>query len=181
MRILFFLSIFLLPLSAQVFDRTAGDTEPLSVHFLPPAGYVRVTLSPESFGAWLRKIPVIKKNVAVRDYRGRILKKSNDPGLAGVAACRVAGRSLDQCMDILMRFYAGYLRDNKRVDRLVLPLPDGLPYPFKQAQNGNIPFFKGLHFQLVPGGQGALSLQAYLRLCINRNAGFLFSLPGHSC
>ncbi len=136
------------PLSAQTFLQNGKKTEPLNIHFSPPEGFSRVKLPPGSFGAWLRKMPILKKRGPVRDYRGRIFKTREDSAVAAVAACDISGRSLDQCMDILMRFYSAWLKENGRLDALALALPDGTMLGFSDWKKGIRPFFKGLHFQL---------------------------------
>jgi hypothetical protein len=136
-------SCFLDPL-----DVNADKFNSITERILPPAGFERIAVDSNSFAFWLRRMPLLPENSVVKDYKNRIFKKSSDSTIAAVAAYNIKGRNLDQCMDILLRFWAEYLIENNRQNEIQFPLPDGLMLSWKDWSNGLRPKFKGLHFYL---------------------------------
>lgn len=116
--------------------------------FSPPDGYERIRADSSSFAFWLRKMPLLPENSPVKDFKDRLCKKSNDSTVAAVVAYDIKGRNLDQCMDILLRFWAEYLIENNRQYAIQFPLPDGLILRWTDWANGLRPKFKGAHFYL---------------------------------
>lgn len=172
MRCILLLLLFSQSLLGQTLFYQTDSSLSLTIRFPPPPGFTRVKVAPNSFGAWLRNMPLLKPGSPVKDYRGHIFKKPWDSTVAAVTACTISGRSMDQCMDILMRFYAAYLHKNNRLADLILPLPDGSAYGFTQARQNLVPVFKGLHFRLQP--------DKHLRnpLSLNRFLNIVFELTG---
>ena len=127
------------PLGAQQFIREIP---------LPSADYARVESKPGSFAQWLRDLPLEPPGSPVMDYRGKIFKSAEDSIVAAVISHDVTGRRLEQCMDILVRFYADYLWKQKNVSGLSLPLPGGYWLNWADWEKGYRPVFQGIKMSL---------------------------------
>lgn len=114
----------------------------------PPPGFSRVAAGPGSFAAWLRALPLLPDSTPVRDYRGRIRHAAGDTTIAAVVDLDITGRRLEQCMDILLRLRAEYLREAGRADAIVLVLPDGTRLSWPQWRAGMRPVITGGRFPL---------------------------------
>lgn len=88
-------------------DRSASwpRVTPLEALFRPPAGYERVELPADSFGAFLRQLPLRLDRRQVYSYAGRPISAPS----AAVAMLPVGDRNLQQCADALIRLRAEYL------------------------------------------------------------------------
>ncbi len=117
--------------------------------FSPPAGYTRASVEPNSFAAWIQNLPLKEPGSPVLDFRGREFKKSGDSTIAAVVNFNISGKRLEQCMDILLRFYSNYLIEMGKRDSVQFPLPDGLTLSWWQWSEGWRPYFKRLNFQLI--------------------------------
>jgi len=120
----------------------------ISERFAPPEGFKRIPVKAASFSAWLRNLPLLPEDSPVKDYRNRVWKSSADTTVAAVASIDIKGRKLDQCMDILIRFYAEFLWRANRQTEISFPLPDGLMISWQEWEQGLRPQFKGAHFYL---------------------------------
>jgi len=117
--------------------------------FSPPNGFNRVAVEPNSFAAWLHRLPLQKPDSPILDFRGKEFKKSADSTVAAVANLDISGKRLEQCMDILIRFYSDYLIEKDQRDSIKFPLPDGLLLSWEKWRAGCRPHFKGLNFNLL--------------------------------
>lgn len=79
----------------------------LEGRFAPPSGATRVAVAPRSFGAWLRRLPLLPATSPVLLYDGST--KPNQRAHAAVVALDVPKRDLQQCADAVMRLRAEYL------------------------------------------------------------------------
>jgi len=122
--------------------------ETIEERFKSPEGFQRIKVDSNNFAAWLRQVPLLPKNSAVKDYRNRIFKKSDDSTVATVVAYNIKGRNLDQCMDILQRLWTEFLIAENRSSEIQFPLPDGLVLSWNDWAKGNRPKFRGLNFFL---------------------------------
>jgi Domain of unknown function (4846) len=80
----------------------------LEERFAPPAGALRVELPADSFGAWLRRLPLLPDGTPVRLFDGNL--KPRQDVHAAVVDLDVGRRDLQQCADAVMRLRAEYLR-----------------------------------------------------------------------
>jgi hypothetical protein len=115
---------------------------------LPSAAYHRLPVESGSFASWLRHLPLKDQGVPVLDYRGRVFKTAGDSVVARVVDIDITGSRLEQCMDIIVRFYADYLWENNKTNGLSLPLPGGYRLDWDDWKQGLRPFFKGLDMSL---------------------------------
>lgn len=84
----------------------AADAEPLAARIAPPPGAARVAVADDSFGAFLRRLPLLPRGAAVHLYDGR--DKTRQDVHAAVVDLDVPPRDLQQCADAVMRLWAEY-------------------------------------------------------------------------
>ena len=85
----------------------------------PPKDFIRIDYENNRFGDWIRNLPIKESSSEVLDYRGKIFKSKGDTTVAAVVGWSIQGKRLEQCMDILIRFYAEYLWKNDKQEKLV--------------------------------------------------------------
>lgn len=83
-----------------------APVDTLESRFPTEPGFSRVPLAPESFGAFLRTLPLAAKGSAVLSYRGSIVREPDHPNVAAVVAIDVGRRDLQQCADAVIRMHA---------------------------------------------------------------------------
>src|SRR2546423_891642 len=84
----------------------ASAAESLESRFAPPAGAERVPVAADSFGAFLRRLPLKPAGAAVHLYDGS--DKARQDVHAAVVDLDVPPRDLQQCADAVMRLWAEY-------------------------------------------------------------------------
>ena len=144
-------------------DLKVEKFETIAERFSPPTGYERFPVDSNSFAFWLRQMPLLPEDSPVKDFKNRIFKKSTDSTIAAVVAYDIKGRNLDQCIDILLRFWAEYLVENNRQNEIQFPLPDGLILSWIDWANGLRPKFKREHFYLKINAKSNNSNQNFKR------------------
>jgi len=80
-----------------------------------PPGYKRISWEPDSFGSWLRNIP-LKKDKTVHLFDGSL--KANQAAQFAVLELTVGNRDLQQCADAIMRLRAEYLYDRRQFNAI---------------------------------------------------------------
>ncbi|HRD76343.1 MAG TPA: DUF4846 domain-containing protein, partial [Hyphomicrobiaceae bacterium] len=100
----------------------------------PPAGAVRETLAPGSFGAWLRGLPLKPKGAPVLLFDGRA-KPRQDVHIA-VIDIDVGTRDLQQCADAIMRLRAEWLLASGRVGEIAFNFTGGGRVSFARWADG---------------------------------------------
>lgn len=98
----------------------------------PPAGFVRASFEPGSFGAWLQGLPLRPEGSPVRLYDGRL--KPSQAARHAVVDLDVGSRQ--QCADVAIRLWAEYLWAAEKADRLALKLTNGMSVPWKRWRKG---------------------------------------------
>ena len=134
--------------SQSIFSDKIKQADTIAERIKTPPGFKRVAVPPNSFAAWLRKLPLKPPGSAVLDYRGRIKKSADDTTVAAVVDMNIRGKNLDQCMDILMRLRTEYLISQSRKRDIAFPLPDGTMLSWHAWQNGYRFSMKNYHFSL---------------------------------
>ncbi len=107
-----------------------GDV--LEERFAPPEGFARVPVAAGSFGAFLRRLPLLPKGEPVRAFDGRAL---TTPHVA-VVALDVGARDLQQCADSALRLYAEYRWARGAQERLAFHATSGDLLPFARYAGG---------------------------------------------
>jgi hypothetical protein len=105
----------------------------------PPRGAHRVAVASDSFGAWLRGLPVRAPGTPVRSYRGDKLHDGNDPRIAAVVELDVGSRDLQQCADSVMRLDAEWRYAAGRGDQIAYPLGHRQQLAWKRWAQGQRP------------------------------------------
>lgn len=82
----------------------AHDT--LEDRFAPEPGFERVKLEKESFGAFLRRLPLTAPNTPVLSHRGDEIRSEDHPNVAAVVAIDIGTKDLQQCADAVIRMHA---------------------------------------------------------------------------
>ncbi len=133
---------------------------------LPDASFKRVTVDNTSFAAWLRTLELKPPGSAVLDYRDRIYKSGSDSTVAYVTKMNISHRRMEQCMDILVRFYSEYRWQQSDTDDLMFPLPGGYPLYWSDWMTGLRPQFKGVQVSMKKTHQpdsSFVNFESYLR------------------
>jgi hypothetical protein len=89
--------------------------------FPAPEGARRVDVADDSFGEWLRGLPLRTDRTTVHSYSGR---KLNSPS-AALVAIDVGERDLQQCADSAIRLHAEWLWSQGRTDELAYHFTSG--------------------------------------------------------
>jgi len=144
-----FIFISINPIDAQE-SNTFNKTEIQTIGEIPVLeGYQRVSVKENSFADWIRKLSLKPMNSNVLDFKGRIFKSKIDTTIAAVIDWDIKGKRLEQCMDIIVRFYAEYLWENKKHDKLTLPLPGKQLIKWSDWEKGFRPKFTGINVNLI--------------------------------
>ena len=84
----------------------------IAARIAAPEGYERDSLPPDSFGDWLRHLPLKPGNPPVMLYDGS--RKGNQDAHVAVVDIDVGNRNLQQCADAVIRLRAEYLYSRAR-------------------------------------------------------------------
>ena len=150
-----FLLFFILLLSNQkIFSqypwiRSDVNSETIQTRFPAPDGFQRVLVSRKSFGHWIRNLPLLPEGTPVKDYLGRIKVPVNDTTLAAVVNYDIRGKKLEQCMDIIMRFWAEYLLSQQRSNEIAFYLPVNFLLKWSDWKQGFRPHHQGIRINML--------------------------------
>lgn len=116
-----------------------APTETLEQRFPAPAPLRRAEVSPDSWEAWLRGLPLAAPETPVRSYRGDVLLTANHPNIAAVIAIDPGSQDLQQCADSILRLEGEWRW--ARGDRVInYQAASGTSMPFARWQQGERPF-----------------------------------------
>lgn len=107
-----------------------GDV--LEDRFPAPAGFSRVPLAGDSFGAFLRRLPLLPAGEPVRAFDGRAL---GTPHVA-VIALDIGARDLQQCADSALRLRVEHLWARGQQGKLAFHATSGDRLPFARYAAG---------------------------------------------
>ena len=111
---------------------TAGTT--ISTRFAPPVDYTRVDLPAQSFGAYLRQLPLKSAGSSVFLFNGD--RKFRQDVHAAVIDLDVGNRDLQQCADAVMRLRAEYLWSQEAYDEISFQFTNGFPAVYNRWRAG---------------------------------------------
>ena len=117
-----------------------SDGTSIIERFSPPEGFERIYVEEDSFGAFLRNLPLKPYGSKVKYFDGRI--KSKDVYEA-VIDIDIGNRDLQQCADAVMRLWAEYLYDKKMYDKIHFNFVCGFKADYKTWMQGNRIIVKG--------------------------------------
>jgi hypothetical protein len=148
---------------AQSWPHNPSST-PLSDRIPPPEGFRRLALAPDSFGAWLRNLPLKPGQPPVHLYNGE-LKKRQDVHCA-VVDLDVGSTDLQQCADAIIRLRGEYLWQAGRQKEISFLLADGEKMDWARWKNGERPRDSGFRLRWVKSAGedgGYRNFEKYLR------------------
>ncbi|RYE89547.1 MAG: hypothetical protein EOO75_11635, partial [Myxococcales bacterium] len=140
------------PWLAEAAPDAPGPVEPVSRRYAPPAGFTRVDVAPDSFGAWLRGLPLTAAGTPVRTHRGAVLREATHPYVAAVVALDVGTADLQQCADSVIRLHAewSWSRGERSPSYRAA---SGTAMPFARWSRGERIVGHGLSIGWEPGGR----------------------------
>lgn len=125
----------MMPLTAVLSSNGAGIIDPALVWDIPaPRGYHRTSLPPDSFGAWLRRLPLKPPGSPVRLHDGR--RKANQSAHHSVIDLPIGRRDLHQCADAVIRLRAEFLYDAGRTHEICFSITSGPILSFAKWAEG---------------------------------------------
>ncbi len=112
---------------------TLGNT--IQTRFAPPPGFERIPVENNSFGAYLRTLPLKEPNAPVYLYNGSL--KGNQNVHAAVVDIDVGSKDLQQCADAIMRLRAEYLLASNKIDDIHFNLTNGFRMDYSRWRKGD--------------------------------------------
>lgn len=103
--------------------------------YTAPKGYYRIKLPGNSFGTYLRNLPLKPYGSLVHHYDGTT--KANDHIYSSVIDLPIGKRDLHQCADAVMRLRAEYLWKNKQHDKIKFRFGNGFLADYNSWKAGN--------------------------------------------
>ncbi len=113
--------------------------------FNPPLTYQRIIVDSNSFGFYLRHLPLKTTGSDVYYYNGG--KKGNSHVAAAVVDMDIGKKDLQQCADAVIRLRAEYLRDAGRENEIVFNFTNGTPASWPEWKEGKRCFVNGDHVE----------------------------------
>jgi hypothetical protein len=126
--------------------------EPLEARFAPPPGFERVDISPGSFGAWLRGLPLAAEGLPVLTYRGDVLLPPDHENIAAVVALDIGTADLQQCADSVIRLHAEW-RWSQGARDMTYRAASGAMMPLARWMRGERPVEEGNAIRWKPLGR----------------------------
>jgi len=117
------------------------DGKIIASRFNPPEAYTRIQLDSNSFGSYLRHLPLKPHGEKVHYFDGRT--KANSGIAAAVIDMGVGDKDLQQCADAVIRLRAEYLRSSGREEEIVFNFTNGTPASWDKWKNGYRCFVSG--------------------------------------
>jgi hypothetical protein len=160
--ILFLIKLMNLPCFSQKSMLGKGNhLETIATRFQPPGGFQRTPVLPGNYGHWLRNLPLLPEKSPVKDYLGKIRNTSNDTTIAAVVDYDIQGKKLEQCMDIIIRFRADFLRLRGRENEISFYLPVNFLLKWYDWKQGSRPHFQGIRLNLIQNNPPDSSEKSY--------------------
>lgn len=151
-------------------DLVSTEPEPLVVEgqqpekdiasrFPAPSGFVRDTLAPNSFGAYLRHYPLLPAGTPVKLFNGQL--KGRQDVHAAVLDLDVGARDLQQCADAIMRLRAEYLWVEERYDEIHFNFVSGFRADYARWRRGQRIRVSGSHVSWTAGSGPKTSYEEF--------------------
>lgn len=107
----------------------------------PPEGFERTSNSSESYGAYLRSLP-IKSNNNIALWTGQHLPNDTYSSLAVLDVSLLFNENLEQCADFSMRLWGDYLKHNNQLNELALYDFYGNKKPFLKSGRSYLSYLR---------------------------------------
>ncbi|MGH1339665.1 MAG: DUF4846 domain-containing protein [Aureispira sp.] len=131
-----------------------------------PEGYQRLDLTKNSFGYWLRQLPLHPEGTPVLLYNGAT--KPYQAGAYRVLNIDIGKRDLQQCADAVMRLRAEYLYHQKAYENIHFKYTSGHTIRFSDWSKGKRPKVSGSKVLFSsPQGQTDVSYKQFKRYLTN--------------
>jgi len=130
------------PSIPQSLIHTDGKT--IESRFNPLTNCERISVESNSFGQFLRELPLKPHGSEVEYFNGNI--KRNSKIYVGVVDLPIGKRDLHQCADAIMRLRADYLRAEKRFEEMKFSFNNGFVAEYSKWKEGYRISFSGESF-----------------------------------
>lgn len=147
--------------------------QPLSRRIAPPAGFMRRSVRPRSYAAWLRGLPLLPVGTPVRSFRGRVILPATHRALAAVVDLDVGRRDRQQCVDTIMRLRGEYLYARGRADAVRFAWAGGRRFGFRAWRRGLRPMRHGRRWVFEKKAHETRGYRSF-----RRYLGYIFSWTG---
>ncbi len=117
-----------------------SDGTSIIERFSPPEGFERILVEDDSFGVFLRNLPLKPYGSKVKYFDGKIKPKDVHEAVIDID---IGNRDLQQCADAVMRLWAEYLYDKKVYDKIHFNFVCGFKADYKTWMQGNRIIVKG--------------------------------------
>lgn len=117
---------------AQTIIYISGNT--ISTRFNAPIGFARTHVSQNSFGEYLRNLPLKPDGSKVKYFDGDY--KENNGVYVAVVDLSIGNKDLHQCADAVMRLRADYLYSQKRYDEIHFNFTNGFTVEYSEYMKG---------------------------------------------
>jgi Domain of unknown function (4846) len=138
---------------------TASESNTIGTRFAVPIGYVRVKEEENSFGAFLRNLPLKPVGSLVKYYNGST--KPNNNVYDAVVNLPIGNKDLHQCADAVMRLRADYLYAQKAYDKIHFNFTNGFKVEYNKWRLGNRIAVKGNKTSWVKTAKPSDSYESY--------------------
>lgn len=152
--------------SFQNKDKIQTDGKTIETRFLTPNGYKRIKTQPNSFGEYLRSLPLKEAGAKVHHYNGQL--KNLHHVYCAVVDMDVGKKDLQQCADAVMRLRSEYLFAQKKYKDIHFNFTNGFRVDYDRWRagerigiNGNKTYWKN---QKVAPSDSYESFRKYLEL-----------------
>ena len=131
----------------------------LASEIKPPDGFVRLPVEEDSFGSWLRNLPLHPEGKVVFLHNGQ--KKGNQNAHYRVLDVDTGKKDLQQCADAVMRLRAEFLYGSGRGEQIQFAFTNGFPAKWADWRAGRRPVVRGNRVSLGAGSRVSSDYQNF--------------------
>jgi hypothetical protein len=140
-------------ISSSIEGKTIKD------RFVVPSGYERTIEAKNSFGEYLRNLPLKPSGSLVKYYNGGT--KSNNNVYDAVVNLPIGNKDLHQCADAVMRLRADYFYNQKQYDKIHFNFTNGFRVDYSKWRQGYRIDIKGNKTSWIKTAQASDGFQEY--------------------